>query len=106
MSPCRRRRRRSYIIWAEVYVVPRRSPTRARRLLLLKPATASTLRHEAPARAMTRESPKRKAPVRWPSLTYGCETRSRGGLDGTALTDAKYSKHASVDLASRPLHLG
>src|SRR6185312_11378826 len=59
--------------------VPSSPATCPRRRLLVKPATAWTSGQRAPARAMARSSPKRKAPVRWPPLRRagGCAQKAQ-----------------------------
>ena len=62
---------------SSVQVVPRSPATCPRRLLLVKPVTAPTTMDKAPARAMARPTPKRSAPVLWPSLAFGWWMRSK-----------------------------
>jgi hypothetical protein len=58
-----------------------RPATWARRLRLVNPATALMAMHRAPTRAIVRGSPKRKAPVRWPSSSEGSEIRSNRAVE-------------------------
>ncbi len=62
-------------------LVPSRPATWARRLRLVKPVTALRVMHKAPTRAIVRGSPKRKAPVRWPSSIEGSATRSKSAVE-------------------------
>src|SRR6266498_5810564 len=55
----------------------------ARRLRWVNPTTLVSRTDRAPARAMTRGSPKRNAPVRHPASPDGCATRAKAGLART-----------------------
>src|SRR6266540_3134894 len=63
--------------------MPSRAATWARRLRWVNPTTLVSRTDRAPARAMTRGSPKRNAPVRHPASPVGCATRAKAGLART-----------------------